>query len=143
MGEFEPSAQAADGQVLLAPVKLKGLAELEMQGNEAHAHGGMALLLFVLPAKGIDLCLATAVTHGANVLKVGIDGAPKAFAAARVGLEPLSELLFVRIKQTRCFVVWHSAARPSRAAPDSRASNSDKPRRRPRPRPVVRYPPGT
>ena len=47
-----------------------------MQGNEAHAHGGMALLLFVLRAKGIDLCLATAVTHGANGLKVGIDGAP-------------------------------------------------------------------
>ena len=76
MGDFQPSAQAADGQVLPAPVKLKGLAELEMQGNEAHAHGGMALLLFVLPAKGIDLCLATAVTHGANGLKVGIDGAP-------------------------------------------------------------------
>ena len=86
MGEFEPSAQAADGQVLLAPVKLKGLAELEMQGNEAHAHGGMALLLFVLPATGIDLCLATAVTHGANVLKMDIDSAPKAFAAARVSL---------------------------------------------------------
>ena len=33
MGEFEPSAQAADSQVLRAPVKLKGFAELEMQGN--------------------------------------------------------------------------------------------------------------
>ena len=76
MGDFQPSAQAADGQVLRAPVKLKGLAELEMQGDKAHANRGLTLLLFVLPAKGIDLCLATAVTHGANGLKVGIDGAP-------------------------------------------------------------------
>ena len=79
MGDFQPSAQAADGQVLGVPVKLKGFSELEMQGYEAHAPGGLALLLFVLPSKGIDLCLATAVTHGANGLKVGIDGAPFAF----------------------------------------------------------------
>ena len=124
MGDFRPPAQTADGQVLGVPVKLKGFSELEMQGYEAHAPGGLALLLFVLPSKGIDLCLATAVTHGANGLKVGIDGARFSFAAVR-------------------FAVWHSAARPSRAAPDSRASNSDGPRRRPRPRPVVRYPLGT
>ena len=102
MGDFQSSAQAADGQVLRAPVKLKGFAELEMQGDNAHANRGMTLLLFVLPAKGIDLCLATAVAQGADSLEVGIDGAPFAFASVRVGLEPLSELLFVRIEQTRC-----------------------------------------
>lgn len=99
---MQKSAQPPNRQVLGAPVKLEGFAQLEVQGNEAHAPGGLALFLFPLPTEGVDLGLAAAVTQGTDGLEVGVDGAPLALAAVRVGLEPLDELVFVRIQQTRC-----------------------------------------
>ena len=101
VGDFQPSVQASNEQVFRAPVKLKGFTRLEGQRNEARSFGQLALLVFPLPTEGIDHGLSTAVTHGPDGLVVGIDGASVPARSVGIGLEPLAQLLFVRLQQSR------------------------------------------
>jgi hypothetical protein len=99
VGHFKAPVQAANDQVFGAPVKLEGFTGLEAQGNEALALGALSLFILPLPTEGIDDCLSTAVAHGPDGLVVGIDGASIPPGAVCIGLEPLLQLLFVRVKQ--------------------------------------------
>ena len=95
---FQAAAQPADEQVLAAPVELERLAQLEAQRHEPRTTRSVALLLLPALGKGVDRPSAAAVALRAQRLKHGLDPASIAFAAMAIGLEPLAQLLLVRIQ---------------------------------------------
>lgn len=101
VGHFKAPVLAANDKVFGAPVKLEGFTGLECEGNKSRPLGALALLFFPLTAEGVDLCLASDVADGPDGLVVGIDGASIPPGAVCIGLEPLLQLLFVRVEQSR------------------------------------------
>ena len=55
--------------------------------------------VFPTPTEGVDLCRAAAVAQGTDGLKVGVDGAPLALVAMRIGFESLDELVLVGLDE--------------------------------------------
>ena len=98
VGDLQPLAQAADKDVLTAPVELEGFAQFETHGHKARSVGAAGLLF--LPAFGelVHGTAAAGVAHGLQRPKHGLDASTLAFVAVAVGLEPGAQLILVGVQ---------------------------------------------
>lgn len=79
-------------------LELERLAQLEAQRHKPCAARSVALLLLPALGKGVDRPSAAAVALRPQCFKHRLDPTPIALAAVAIGLEPLAQLLFVRIE---------------------------------------------
>ena len=96
------AAQTANEGVLTAPVKLKRLSQLKVQRHKPQVLGRMALLKLPPLGKPVHGACATAVAHGAQCLKQGLDPPALALVAVAVRFEPGDKLLLVRLQHAGC-----------------------------------------
>jgi hypothetical protein len=63
---------------------------------------GVGLLLAPIAAIVVDQILATGKPQGADGFKVGSHAAPLSFATLTIRLEPIRQLLLVKVQQAQC-----------------------------------------
>ena len=98
MRDFDAPAQAADKDVLTAPVELEGFAQGKAERNIGRTLGVGVDFRFPAPDKGADAAITSRVALRLQRLIQMNGGAPLAFVAVPVGFQPLPQRLGPRIE---------------------------------------------